>query len=491
MVQKKQRQENELDKSKLVIQNTLSVSSSMKYNITIRITQPLQSGGTTVEDVPAIRGVTPKGQCNSLGDTQHALERLDALDISSHNQSTDDAPNAVLTAGIRGPAGDGVRDAPNSRKGAKPVVTHVDSGTKSPTKRNESNTVEIRTSARDNVGKVRYAVNLSNYTLQSVPVPRFADDKFALMQRAIREGGGREIACNLLVWITGRYRFLVGIPIEDPFNGQLIPQSPDEYDLTEDDYLEALGIERLYAALLHADTSPDHLVHLAHALGRAAKETNILSDSKPGMPLEPLPPITLPGPITSHMGIASSPSDHDETADDICDDDDGLVSDTGRTAEESAPPTNDEDLNAGEFAANAYEDTGYMSADLESASGIAELQVLHSLNDRTSRDEAHIEDHMNIDTLNATADWMVTDAASGGDSAEDNGNLREGADGDGKRKRTDSLALSPSKVLLLSLDKTTMNLTNASYQAHNEGGRKRSRPLSSPPGTPSPVAAVM
>jgi hypothetical protein len=87
---------------------------------------------------------------------------------------------------------------------------------------------------------------------------------------------------------------------------------------------------------------------------------------------------------------------------------------------------------------------------------------------------------MNIDTLNATADSMATGAASGGYNAEENGNLRDGRDGDGKRKRTDSLAISPSKVLLLpSLNKTTINLTNTSYQVDNErGNTKHSKPLS-------------
>jgi hypothetical protein len=43
--------------------------------------------------------------------------------------------------------------------------------------------------------------------------------------------------------------------------------------------MEALGIERLYVALTHATDSPSHLVHLFHALGRAALTTNMLSNS--------------------------------------------------------------------------------------------------------------------------------------------------------------------------------------------------------------------
>ncbi|KAG2121479.1 hypothetical protein DEU56DRAFT_760656 [Suillus clintonianus] len=131
-----------------------------------------------------------------------------------------------------------------------------------------------------------------------------------LMFRATTEGPGHEISRNLLSWMIQRFRTLVGVPLDEPLNGQLIQQSPDEYeDLTEHDYLEALGIERLYAALLNAHESPGHLIHLAHALGRAANETNMLSDSKPDTPaLEPLPPtmLPLPGTVTSGDDLANT-----------------------------------------------------------------------------------------------------------------------------------------------------------------------------------------
>lgn len=164
MVQKKKGQEGEHTQSRLIIQNTSSVSSSMKYNITIRITQPSQSGGTVVEeDIPAKRVVTHTGQGNIIGDTRHALERLDALDISS--QSTDYAPNALRTraglvhaqentvltdAGIRRTAGHGVQVGQTATT-VKPTVTHVYSGTKPSTKENEKDTFEFRSSAHDNV----------------------------------------------------------------------------------------------------------------------------------------------------------------------------------------------------------------------------------------------------------------------------------------------------------------------------------------------------
>lgn len=41
----------------------------------------------------------------------------------------------------------------------------------------------------------------------------------------------------------------------------------------------SLGLERFYVALTHMHHSPYHLVYLFHALGKAALETKLLSDS--------------------------------------------------------------------------------------------------------------------------------------------------------------------------------------------------------------------
>lgn len=60
-----------------------------------------------------------------------------------------------------------------------------------------------------------------------------------------------------------------------------------------DEYLEALGIERFYVALTHVHDSPHHLIHLFHALGKAALETNLLSDSSSIIDaVDPLPWLT-------------------------------------------------------------------------------------------------------------------------------------------------------------------------------------------------------
>jgi hypothetical protein len=97
-----------------------------------------------------------------------------------------------------------------------------------------------------------------------------------------------------LVWIVKEYRAIAGIPFNEEFDGRLISRSPEEASFTHrDSYLEALGIERLYVALTHANDSPYHLVHLFHALGKAALETNLLSEGSSSVSaVDPLPKLT-------------------------------------------------------------------------------------------------------------------------------------------------------------------------------------------------------
>jgi hypothetical protein len=367
---------------------------------------------------------------------------------------------------------------------------------------------------------------MSNETLQDDYkkfLPDFVDHRFDILKRAIIEGRGFEISHNLLVWMVERYRKLVGVPLEEPLNGQLIPQSPDEYhDLTEHDYLEALGIERLYAALVNAQESPEHLIHLAHALGRAAKETNILSDSKPNTPsLDPLPPTTLPLSINLPRTIVSSTSKLDDhpvagdfhqyrhrvsTHDDIratidqsiretstgpMDEQSSnlSVSDMGNAARESTPDVD-------ESPRHADEDQESISENVHGAGKMSHVQGPQATTDNlvvdgymignngeSQDDSKNDESRMNVDSSNISANGMDTVLENCGESAKDNRNSRHGTDGEGKRKRTDSMALSPKKVLLLSLNRSNIDLTENSYQGHNERGNiKRSKPSSSTSG---------
>jgi hypothetical protein len=102
------------------------------------------------------------------------------------------------------------------------------------------------------------------------------------------------IANNALFWMIKRYRTLSRIPLQSGFNGRIMSQSPQEVSFRHrDQYLEALGIERLYVAMTHAADSPSHLVHLFHALGTAALATNMLSTSSSVVDAkDPLPQLT-------------------------------------------------------------------------------------------------------------------------------------------------------------------------------------------------------
>jgi hypothetical protein len=318
------------------------------------------------------------------------------------------------------------------------------------------------------------------------------DDTQSLMIRAMMDGDGQDISKKLIVWMIQRFRTLVGVPLDAPLNGQLITQSPDEYhELTENDYFEALGIERLYAALVNAQKSPEHLIHLAHALGRAAKETNILSDSKPETPsLDPLPPTTLPRATTSRMStipfknnieskyhdfiifnMKSTYVDVFATTDQSVSDsftrmkdthiDDGPVSVQGKAEGKSAYDTEDHgDHNKGEFAADADEDDVSMSDNVRNASQVSERHKIHTPTNHTiingvTTDKPDVaqdvsrkdKNSLNINFSNVSADLMDTEAVNDGNSAGNNKNSSVGTPREGKRKQEDSLTFSGTKVL--------------------------------------------
>jgi hypothetical protein len=112
-----------------------------------------------------------------------------------------------------------------------------------------------------------------------------------LLRQAKDCADGTTVTNNLLIWLMKRYRCVSNIPFNKKFEGQLISQSPEETSFPDRDfYLEALGLERLYVALTNMDNSPYHLVHLFHALGTAALQTKLLSESsRTVIAVEPLP----------------------------------------------------------------------------------------------------------------------------------------------------------------------------------------------------------
>ncbi|KAG2121472.1 hypothetical protein DEU56DRAFT_760646 [Suillus clintonianus] len=386
-------------------------------------------------------------------DTHEALNKLDALAISSRHEPSSDATEDSTAKTILPPA------APPRREG--PI----------------SKTVQI--GASGNVNTMKGPEAKTDVSKPPVQTTTSTD----LMMRAFAEGNGHQISRNLLNWMIQRFRTLVGVPLDEPLNGQVIPQSPDEYeDLTEHDYLEALGIERLYAALLNAEESPGHLVHLAHALGRAANETNVLSYSKPDTPaLEPLPPTMLPLPKTmaSTDDLANSQDalpdllegHHVSAYDDLGatggnyenfsstglrqtdDDDDDYVDDTSDRSEQSGT-------------------AGLTDAD-DGSPVTSERATPRKFLPHAHSDDGSSSDH---DSSPIYADEMDVEIVKGGDCSDDSDVM----DGESKRKRTGSLALSPPVVLLHSLDETNIHITNQSYQSQGgRGNRKRPKTLSS------------
>jgi hypothetical protein len=312
------------------------------------------------------------------------------------------------------------------------------------------------------------------------------------MRRAFAEGDGVTVSTNLLAWMVERYRTLVGIPLDEPLNGQLIPQSPDEYpNLLENDYLEALGIERLYSALVNADESPGHLIHLAHALGRAAKETSILSDSKPNTTsLNPLPPTKLPRIRTPQRNIRStginvgsitgiSESDSSTESTDT-DEPDQCASDNACTADEVAYVTDDHDGSSSSNVFHAIEDPETFVVEDYKDRMIVDSDIIANIGVETSVTSAD-KDGMDIHVEDIPEDVMDTEELASRHSDDDYEHSREVTDGEGKRKRVDSLALSPQVVRSLSFDEAVINLNHNFYKVDDErGATKRSKLLNSP-----------
>jgi hypothetical protein len=126
---------------------------------------------------------------------------------------------------------------------------------------------------------------------------------------------GTTVTNNMLIWLIREYRTISGIPLHQDFNGRLIARSPEESSFTKRDlYLEALGLERFYVALTHMHDSPHHLVHLFHALGKAALETDLLSDSSSIVDaVDPLPWLTSTQLKESENDDMVTPIDEDVT----------------------------------------------------------------------------------------------------------------------------------------------------------------------------------
>jgi hypothetical protein len=64
--------------------------------------------------------------------------------------------------------------------------------------------------------------------------------------------------------------------IDPNINGIVIPRNPRTMAFdTQDHFLEGLGMERLYSAIVHMESRPCFLRHIFHALGRICNESSV------------------------------------------------------------------------------------------------------------------------------------------------------------------------------------------------------------------------
>lgn len=90
-----------------------------------------------------------------------------------------------------------------------------------------------------------------------------------------------------------RFRQLSNADMNADLNGVVIAQNPRTIPFVDpDDYLEALGMERLYAAIAHMDQRPRFLSHLFHALGALAQDSELGHSNPVTWPISSPPPVT-------------------------------------------------------------------------------------------------------------------------------------------------------------------------------------------------------
>jgi len=123
-----------------------------------------------------------------------------------------------------------------------------------------------------------------------VKFPRDLDDWDEHIERVFKEGNSH-VFLKLAAWISCRFCELAGINKDDELNRLVIPKHPGWFTFdSHDHYLEALGMECLYAATVHMDTHPEHLACIFHQLGELESAKKMGSNHPRLRPL-PSPPM--------------------------------------------------------------------------------------------------------------------------------------------------------------------------------------------------------
>ncbi|KAG1784504.1 uncharacterized protein HD556DRAFT_1451703 [Suillus plorans] len=100
-------------------------------------------------------------------------------------------------------------------------------------------------------------------------------DKWEALTRLAFEKGNSQVFLKLATWMLVRFRDLTNRDMDSELDGLLISENPRLLEFDDDRYFEAVGMERLYSAIVHMEARPRYLCHLFHALGKRLTESDV------------------------------------------------------------------------------------------------------------------------------------------------------------------------------------------------------------------------
>ncbi|KAG2108203.1 uncharacterized protein F5147DRAFT_773784 [Suillus discolor] len=123
-------------------------------------------------------------------------------------------------------------------------------------------------------------------------LPSILDD-WSKWNRIAFEQGNLQVFLKLGTWMLLRFRQLAMLDMDTDVNGVIIPENPRTMAFdSEDQYLEALGMEHLYSAIVHMESRLCFLSHLFHSLGNVANDSDIRESNPRFWSIASPPPVT-------------------------------------------------------------------------------------------------------------------------------------------------------------------------------------------------------
>ncbi|KAG1808897.1 uncharacterized protein BJ212DRAFT_1302798 [Suillus subaureus] len=118
-----------------------------------------------------------------------------------------------------------------------------------------------RTDFADVIPNIRLGMN-THSGLNDGPLPSLLP-KWDTWHRTAFEQGNPQVFLKLVTWMLLRFHQLTMTDMNTDVNDVVIPLNPRTIPFeNDDDFLEALGMECLYAAIIHMETCPHYLSHL-------------------------------------------------------------------------------------------------------------------------------------------------------------------------------------------------------------------------------------